>query len=459
MLPIPGALASIPRITHGTMSGFMSGWLCWIAYVTVAPIEVIAMLEYASNYLPWLSYLENGERALTMPGLAVAVVVLFVFTAINLMAVKWLARSTAVITFWKVALPILAAIVLIWAGFEVDNFHAHGGFAPQGVNGIFAAVSAGGVLFCLFGFRTVVDMSGEAINPQRSVPFAIVGAVLICLFIYMLLQVAFIGVIPASHLANGWTNIVEKVAGGPFASFAAILGLQWLTITLYADAVISPGGTGLAYMGTSARVNYAMANNEQVPKIFMKLNNAGVPAWSLIFNFFVGLIMFLPFPSWVQLVGFISSAVVLSFSFGPVSMAALRFQAADMDRPYRVPFGIVIPAIAFVFVGFAVYWTGWDTNWKVFMLVLGGYGLMAVMRLIQRDEQEPLSVGSNIWFAIFVVGLAAISWLGNFGNGLGILAPGLDIGSLILLSIACFWLGVRSRLTDGEARALIDEAV
>jgi amino acid transporter len=314
------------------------------------------------------------------------------------------------------------------------------------------------LLFSLLGFRVVVDMAGEAKNPQKSVPFAIIGAVCVCLLIYILLQIAFVGVIPAEHLANGWSHIVENVMGGPFAGFATILGLHWLAIMLYADAIVSPAGTGLAFIGTTARINLAMSKARQFPALFQRLNRAHVPVWSLLFNFVVGMIIFLPFPGWAELVGFISSAAILSFSFGPVSLAALRLQVADRERPYKAPLGIVLPAIAFVFVGFAVYWTGWETNWKVFLLTLVGLTIFVATRFKNADPTEPLHVQHSAWFGLYAVGLAVISWLGNYDGGLGLLPAGLDLALITILAFGCFWLGVRWRLPDETARQLIAEA-
>ncbi|MCK9910038.1 amino acid permease, partial [Microbacteriaceae bacterium K1510] len=79
MLPLAGAIARIPYFSHGSMSGFMAGWLCWIAYVATAPIEVTAVLQYTSNYLPWLTTTVGGNRVLTGHGLAVAIVLLLGF--------------------------------------------------------------------------------------------------------------------------------------------------------------------------------------------------------------------------------------------------------------------------------------------------------------------------------------------------------------------------------------------
>src|SRR5262249_26781550 len=160
--------------------------------------------------------------------------------------------------------------------------------------------------------------------------------VVISLAIYVLLQVAFIGAVPPTHLAHGWSNLSENVPGGPFAAFATILGMQWLAAALYFDAVLSPSGTALAYTGATARINYALSENKQFPRLFLQLNAKKVPVWALTFNFVVGFLLFLPFPGWSELVGFISSAAVLSLAFGPVSLAALRHQQPARGRPFRL---------------------------------------------------------------------------------------------------------------------------
>ncbi len=453
MLPVAGAIARIPYYSHGGMSGFMAGWLCWIAYVATAPIEVSAVLQYASNYLPWLTQSEAGDRVLTASGLAVAAALLFVFLLVNLAGVRWLARANTAITAWKLVIPVVASIALIIVGFNSANFTAFG-FAPMGADGVFAAVSAGGVMFSLFGFRTAIDMAGEAENPQVSVPLAIIGAVVVSLAIYLMLQAAFIGVVPQAHLARGWANVSENVPGGPFAAFATILGMQWLAAALYFDAVLSPSGTAIAYIGATARINYALAQNGQFPSLFLHLNRESVPVWALLFNFVLGFLLFLPFPGWAELVGFISSAAVLSLAFGPVSMAALRHQLPDERRPFKLRAGMTLSAISFVLVGCVVYWSGWDTNWKVFALAFAGALLLCLLHW-KRGDFANLNLTEAAWFGLFVAGLAAISYLGNYGNGLKLLRHGSDLALVALLSLGVFWLALRRRLPAAKTKALI----
>ena len=454
MLPLAGAIARIPYFSHGSMSGFMAGWLCWIAYVATAPIEVTAVLQYASNYLPWLTTTIDGNRVLTGHGLIVATTLLLLFVIINLAGVRWLARANLAVTSWKIAIPLLAIAGLIVFGFDKTNFTDHGGFMPTGVDGIFAAVASGGVVFSLFGFRTVIDMAGEASNPQRNVPLAMIGAVVISLAIYVLLQVAFIGAVPEAHLAGGWTNLAENVADGPFAAFATLLGLQGLAALLYVDAIVSPTGTGIAYTGATARINYALAENGQLPKLFMRLNSAQVPVWSIAINFVFGLALLLPLPGWSSLIGFISSAAILSLAFGPVSLAAMRHQLPEHRRPFRLKGGVAVSAIAFMLVGCIVYWAGWQTNWKVFALAIAGGALLMALHYWD-DEAGELNLRQSLWFWLFIDGLGVLSFLGNYGGGMGVLPKYGDLLIVSGFSLVVFWIATRDRLPDAETQALL----
>ena len=106
---------------------------------------------------------------------------------------------------------------------------------------------------------------------------------------------------------------------------------------LYIDAFISPAGTGLIYVGTSARLSYALGHAGFVPKGISKISARGVPWTSVLLAFVVGLICFLPFPSWQGLVGLVTSATVIMYGFAPITLIALRRADPDRPRPYRLP--------------------------------------------------------------------------------------------------------------------------
>ena len=81
------------------------------------------------------------------------------------------------------------------------------------------------------------------------------------------------------------------------------LGLSWLAVLLYIDAIVSPGDTGLIYTTVTSRISFAMSRNGNAPKALSTTTDSGVPLLGLVLAFVIGLIAFLPFPSWQQLVG------------------------------------------------------------------------------------------------------------------------------------------------------------
>ena len=211
-------------------------------------------------------------------------------------------------------------------------------------------------------------MGGEARNPQRDMPRAVIGAVLIGTLIYLLLEVAFIGALDPANLAGGWANPVGEGDFGPYATIATTLGLGWLAVILYIDAFISPAGTGLIYVGTSARLSYALGHAGFVPKGISKISARGVPWTSVVLAFVVGLICFLPFPSWQGLVGLVTSATV--------DHVRVRADHAHRAAPRRPGPAAALPAaraaqisapLAFIAANLIIYWTGWaavEASWN-----------------------------------------------------------------------------------------------
>ena len=227
----------------------------------IAPIEVEAALSYLDH--KWHGLI-NDVGALTTMGLGVATALMLLFTVINILGVRWLAESNTIAVLWKIAVPVLTVVVLIVVSFQASNFIAGGGFAPYGAHGVFAALPLG-VVFALQGFEQAAQISGEARNPQRNVPRAVIGAVVVGTLLYLALEVAFIGALNPGNLVHGWANPVGKGDFGPYATLATGLGLGWLAVILYIDAFISPAGTGLIYVGTSARLSYALGHAGYIP--------------------------------------------------------------------------------------------------------------------------------------------------------------------------------------------------
>ncbi len=373
------------------------------------------------------------------------------FMVLNLLGVATLAKSNNAIMVWKVAIPFLAILALMPLSFNASNFTTAGGFAPFGIQGILSAIATGGIIFAYLGFEQAIQLGGETRNPGRNIPPAIIGTMLICVVIYILLQVAFLGALHPAELENGWSQLSFPGAAGPFAGLATAVGAGWLATLLYIDAAVSPGGTGLIYTASSSRLSFAMARNRYIPWVFGYLSDRGVPVMGIIFSFIIGCIMFLPFPGWQQLVGFISAGAVMGYATVPLAFGAMRRQVPDHPRPFRLPAGVVLAPIAFIAANLIIYWAGWTVIWKLLIAIALGFVLLAIARATNRSER-PLEWRGALWLWLYLVGMAVISYLGSFGEGLGAIPFGWDVIVVSVFSIAIYALAISVRLTPEEVQ-------
>jgi amino acid transporter len=454
MFPVSGGVVRYPHFGFGGFASYTAGWINWLSAASVAPIEVEAALQYATNYVPWLTHKVGGVPVLAPGGYAVAVALMAMFCVINFYGVKWFARFNTAIVWWKLFIIVLVAAALMTVRFVPAHFHAFGGFTPLGWHGVFSSIATSGIVFSYLGFRQGIELAGESADPHRAVPIAVIGSVVICALIYVALQVAFIGALPDGALTAGWGHLSFTNDFGPLAGLSSILGLGWLASLLYFDAFVSPADTGLIYTTVTARLSYAMAKNGNAPKSLAKLNKNGVPWISLILSFVVGLIFFLPFPGWQQLVGFITSASVLSFGSGPLTTGAMRRALPDQKRPFTVPFGDVIPFLAFWSSNLIVYWTGWNTNWKLFVAVGLGFVLLGVQHLVYGEgDGYDWKAGSWVW--PWLGGLGLISYLGSFDGGTGFFQFGTGFVALFFLSLIVYVWAMKVRLPVEKVKAYL----
>src|SRR5213076_2179675 len=112
--PVAGGSARFPYYSHGPIAGFTAGWASWLQAVFIPPIEVLAAITYV-NSVEWVHTNFNmlhstGPKVglLNATGLAVALVLMVVFTSINLAGAKFLSDSNIIVVLWKTAVPFLA---------------------------------------------------------------------------------------------------------------------------------------------------------------------------------------------------------------------------------------------------------------------------------------------------------------------------------------------------------------
>ena len=464
MYPVSGGTARFPHYAFGGAAGASFGWFSWLQAATVAPIEVSAMITYAQHYSFANGWLNPETKVLTTSGLIVAVVLMALLTAVNFLGIKKLAAANSAATWWKVAVPLLVILVLALTNFNTGNFHAANGFNPDGVHGILAAISTSGIIFSYLGFEQADQLAGEAKNPKRDIPIAIIGAMTIGIVIYVALQVAFLVALPDTAIGKTWDaqgKGLYTLFTGPFAEVATLLSLGWLAAIIYADAIISPAGTGLIYTTGSSRVSYGLSRNGYVPTPFEWVNERGVPWVGLIAAFVTGCICFLPFPSWQSLVGLITSASVLMYAGAPLSLGAFRRRMPNADRPYRLPLAGFMSPLGFCISGLIIVWSTWDTDWKLGIAILIGYAILGISRMFNLNEKSPhLHWRSASWLPAYLVGIGIITYISSFGPMADpILGDYLGILVTVVFSVAIYYWAMAVALPTEEIEEMVNEVV
>jgi amino acid transporter len=459
MYPVAGGTARFPHYAFGGAVGASFGWFSWLQAATVAPIEVMAVIQYGQHYSFASGWMEQsgGQNVLTTSGIIAAVVLMAIFTAINFLSVRRLAHTNSTATWWKVGVPLVTIAVLAIVSFHASNFTAADGFAPDGVSGVLAAVSTSGIIFALLGFEQADQLAGESANPKRDIPRAVIGAIVIGAIIYILLQVVFLAALPGSQIGGTWADSAYTTFTGPFAQLATILGAGWLATILYIDAVISPGGTGLIYTTASSRVSYGLSRNGYVPAVYERTDRRGIPWFGLLTAFVIGCICFLPFPSWKSLVGLITSASVLMYAGAPLALGVFRARLPDAERPYRLPAASLLAPLAFVVANMLILWSGWTTDWKLGVAILIGYVILAANRILKLNPTTPqFEPRAAMWLPVYLVGMGLIVYLSDFGPTAHPWFPlWWDMLAVAVFSLAIYYSALRLALPADKIERLI----
>lgn len=441
--PLAGGMVRFAEYSHGPLMSFTIGWMVWLSSVVVAPVETLALIQYAGNYIPHLIHEINNTHVLTWQGFIVAAFTMFIMSYLNLQGAKFFSRASSSIVTIKLIVPVVTFLTLLILDFHVSNFHTTGDFMPYGWHSVFAALPLGGIIFSFIGYSPAIQLAGEAKNPQRAIPIAIIGALLFCIFLYAILQIVFIGSLKPEFFAQGWNHLGFTGDAGPFAGILAALGVSWLVLIIYADAIISPFGTAFIYTASTARVTYAMCQINFFPESLKKLNKRGVPMRAMMVNYLVGLILFLPFPGWQSMVVFIISCFVISYSIGPIALITLRKTFFDQARPFRLPYAHFMAPLAFYICNLLVFWTGWQTVSKLLIALCIGL-IVFIYRYYQSPElRENVAWQRAAWLLPYFVGTGVISFLGSFGKGMNVIKFGTDFAVIALFTLFIYYLAIK----------------
>ncbi|WP_311406820.1 APC family permease [Liquorilactobacillus uvarum] len=450
MLPESGGMSKYAQYTHGSLLGFIASWANWISLVTIIPIEAVAAVQYMGTW-PWKwahftsQFVEHGT--ITSTGLLMVFAFIIIFTLFNYWSVSLLTRFTSLISVFKVGIPLLTIIMLGLSSFYPGNFGTSlSSFMPYGSAAIFKATTVSGIIFSFNAFQTVINLGSEIQKPRKNIKRGIILSLLISSIIYILLQATFITSISPHMIAeHGWSGINFE---SPFADLAILLGIHWLSVLLYMDAFVSPFGTGVSFVASTGRALAAMVDNKHLPKILGKVNQKfGIPRIAIVTNSIISMLMVSVFRSWGTLASVVSTATLIAYLTGPVTVISFRKMAPNFTRPVRNSRLRFMAPFAFTLSSLAIYWAMWPTTFEVILIILLGLPLYLYYELKNDWTRTKKQFFSSLWMIFYLVFLTIISYVGSKEfNGLGLIKYPYDFIVIIFVSLGFYYWGTESRL-------------
>lgn len=329
-IPKTGGMMVYIEEIYGAKLGFLTGWMQTVLFFpgTAAALAVI----FAQQVAELVGY-TSSDMAIVLP---IAIGVIILLALLNTVGSS-LGGSIQIVT---TACKLLPLILIIIFGFIKGSGNPI--ISPMVGEGVTINKALGQVLiaalFAYDGWINVGAIAGEMKNPGRDLPTAIIGGLSIVMAVYVIINLAYLWVAPASELAKV-TSPAALVATKVFGS----IGGDIITIGI----LISVFGTLNGYLLTGPRIPYTLAQNETLPcsKILSKVNSGGAPYNSIWLIAILACIYALS-GQFNLLTDLIIFTVWLFYVLTFIGVMKLRRDYPDLPRPYKVPLYPIIPLIA-----------------------------------------------------------------------------------------------------------------
>ncbi|MFH1056845.1 MAG: APC family permease [Candidatus Micrarchaeota archaeon] len=333
----------------------------WITLATLVVSSAVVALGFGTYF------------KLLFPGISIATAAggLIVFlAAINFFGVKYASGLNILFTILEVA--GLVAIILF--GFGILNpsyslpelsFESSGGI--QGILG--ASILA---FFAYLGFETLANEAEEAKKVRKTLPKAILTAIVICIILYVATALAFTNIMSLDDITAAAQNKLGPlaVAGGK-AGGALLLGALGII------ALFSTANTVLIMMLGASRMIYGLAEDSALPKLFLKTSRFETPHFAIIFAALLSILI-----AFTGELKFIAEITVMGmfvvFFVDNASVVMLRKKEPKAERGFRIPFNIRGIPFSTVILGFALVGIAANEFYKNNALL---YGVLAIIIL------------------------------------------------------------------------------
>ncbi|MEA2228087.1 MAG: basic amino acid/polyamine antiporter, family [Solirubrobacteraceae bacterium] len=334
-IPVSGSAYTYGYATLGELVAWIIGWDLILEYgVSVAAVAV-GWGGYLQSLLASLLGVHLPDAIAGPPGDGGTVNVPAVFLVLAvagllIYGIRESARTNTVMVFVKVGILIFFILV----GFAHINGANFSPWAPKGTGGTVDAAAL--IFFAYIGFDAVSTSGEEASNPQRDLPIAILGSLLIATLIYILVAIVAVGLAPADKLAGSKAPLSDAIKIGA--------GLDWAGDVLSFGALVAITSVTLTILYGQTRIFFAMSRDGLLPGIFARLSARRTPAFTTaMFGVLIAaLAAFVPLAEIAKLVNI---GTLFAFVIVNIGVMVLRRTAPDLERGFRVPFVPWFPLI------------------------------------------------------------------------------------------------------------------
>ena len=328
MRPRSGGLYPLVHDALGEYPGFVVGWIDWLA--TCGSIAAVAMVlgEYAGPVIPGTL----GRELLTASAVVVG------FAVLQWRGIRLGDAAQQLTSLLKtVALIGLAAVALAIGGNAPAVAPGPALATPTGVALAGAMIIAlQSAIYTYDGWSGPVYFGEELRHPARDIPRTMIGGVLLVLVIYLLLNAAFLRVVP-----------VNDMAGDPFVAATAATrlfgptGATVIRVVMLLSLIASVNALQLM----ASRVPFAMSRDGLLPALLHRVNAGGTPVPALAASALVALacIATNTFDTVLAMLAFL---FVANYALTFLALFASRYRAPEAARPFRVPGYPWVPGIA-----------------------------------------------------------------------------------------------------------------
>lgn len=382
--PIPGSFGKYADRFLGPFAGFVTGWTFVFEMIVVAIADVTAFAVYMGFWFPD-----------TPKWIWVTAVILFI-AGINTRHVKvfgelefWL----SIVKIGAIIAMIIGGAILLFIGMlhgsdqvGVHNLVTHGGFAPKGGEGLFAALAV--VVFAFGGVETIGITAGEAQDPGRAIPRAINSVPARVLLFYVATLAIIMALVPWDQITGDSSPFVQIFSQLGIPAAATILNVVIITAAISAINADTFG---------AGRMLFGLAKQGHAPKVFSSISRNGVPWMAVVVMcaaLGVGAVLNYVIPDDVfeVIASLATFATVWVWLMILLSHLAMRREMKAKGLPessFKVPWWPVGPLLALAFIVLVIVLLAVYADTRVSLLVgVIWLAILGVVYLLTRRGRE-----------------------------------------------------------------------